>query len=120
MDDVFEGHQNGKPKRHDGKDPWSLVTRAELAERDDARAVVSQLGVVEQVAVGDAVAVVICRERDDTQGRYEEIWLEVTNVGDDLVAIFDSQPTYVRGVSPGDALVLTREHVVAVRSSRRR
>lgn len=124
-DEAFEGHQNGRPKRHDGRDPWSLLTRDAVAAEPEARAA-STVDLGREVGLataGDAVAVMLKRERDDTQGRYEEIWLEVTGVDASttpttLQAVFDSQPTYVRGVSSGDALTLTSAQILAVRPRR--
>ena len=120
MDDVdTEGHQNGRPRRHDGKDPWSFVTRArvvaELAHETSA-----DLSVVPGAPqAGDVVSVIIERERHDAQGRFEEIWLDVEAVdGDAIVARLDSQPTYVRGVAAGDQVRLTQEQILSLRRPR--
>ncbi|MFO0744729.1 MAG: hypothetical protein U1F43_03510 [Myxococcota bacterium] len=117
-DESFEAHQNGRPRRHDGKDPWSLATRAEVLADPERRAAVS-VDLAREPTVptaGDAVAVLIHRERNDVQGRFEEVWLDVVAVeGLAIQATFDSQPTYVRGVSAGDALTLDVAHVLSVR-----
>lgn len=126
-DDALDAPQNGRPRRHDGRDPWSLVTRAEAARDPAARAEVtadlsrerpSEAGLP---APGDAVAVLLRRDRNDAQGRFEEVWLEVTAVdGEAIAAVFDSQPTWVRGVSSGDPLTLGPEHILTIRQARRR
>ena len=119
-DESFEGHQNGRPRRHDGRDPWLVVPRARVfAELPSSTT--APPGVAPAIpAPGDLVSVLIERAREDTQGRHEEIWLEVVGLdGDTIHATFDSQPTYVRGISAGDALTIDMAHVLVTRKARR-
>jgi len=118
-DEAFEGHQNGKPRRHDGRDPWSFVPRARAVSELAAFTTADPTRAPRAVVAGDAIAVLIERERHDTQGRYEEVWLDVEAVeGDVIHATFDSQPTYVRGVSSGDPVRLEAAAVLTVRGRR--
>ncbi len=114
-DEAFEGHQNGRPRRHDGRDPWSLVARAEVLASPELLAALSDAPAPTSLvpAVGDTVAVLLRRERSDLQGRHEEVWLELTaGGGARLEAVFDSQPTYVRGLSAGDPLTPSEADVL--------
>lgn len=118
-DESFEGHQNGKPRRHDGRDPWSFVTRERVRDALAETTSVDLRADPPEPRPGDVIVVVIERARNDAQGRHEELWLEVVSIdGDVITATFDSQPTYVRGVSAGDSVTLGRAQVLAVRRGR--
>jgi len=119
-DESFEGHQNGRPRRHDGRDPWTFVTR-DRVRAELARVTSADVSDAEppEVRAGDVVVAIVERARNDDQGRHEEVWLEVESVdGDTLSVTFDSQPTWVRGVSAGDRTTLARACVLGVRRAR--
>ncbi|MCC6624162.1 MAG: hypothetical protein IT385_23125 [Deltaproteobacteria bacterium] len=118
-DESFEGHQNGRPRRHDGRDPWSFVSRERVGATPPGTTSADLTVAPPEPQPGDVIVVVIERERQDAQGRYEELWLEVEAVdGDTITALFDSQPTYVRGISAGDRTTLPRACALAVRRPR--
>lgn len=71
--------------------------------------------------VGDFVALELVRERNDLQGRNEELWVEVTAAnGDAFEATLDNQPTYIRGLSPGDSVSFVLAQVRQVRTPKGR
>lgn len=108
----------GKRKRHDGRDPWAVVTRervlAESEIRDVAPGRIDGAGGGEP-GVGAMVLVVLERLRNDPQGRFESVWCEVTAVDEEGIdAVLDNQPTWIRGISSGDPIRFGREHVLRV------
>ncbi len=104
MDDDELVDAGGKPKRHHGRDPWSIALRP------------GDLATPRAPSVGDFVALDLVRERNDAQGRHEELWVEVTAVnGDAFEATLDNQPTYIRGLSPGDPVSFVLGQVRQVR-----
>ncbi len=119
MEDDILDPKTGKPRRHDGKDPWSLMPRDEVRARSDLGDFVPK-NVPEHagtITIGGYVEVVIVRERADLQGRYEALWLEVTGLDGELYeAVFDNQPTWVRGVASGDVVRFEARHVLRARS----
>lgn len=108
----------GKRKRHDGRDPWAVVTRERVLAETEVREVApgridGDLG--REIGVGAMVLIVLERLRNDPQGRFESVWCEVTAVdGDQLEAVLDNQPTWIRGISSGDPIRFAREHVLRV------
>jgi len=116
MDDDIRDAGTGKPRRHDGRDPWVVLSRARVAGDATIReAVPGTIGEPGEVATGDGVLVVLERQMKDAQGRHEAIWCEVMAVdAEGLDAVFDNQPTWIRGVSSGDPVRLTREQVLRV------
>jgi len=118
MEDDILDPKTGKPRRHDGKDPWSLMPRDEVRARSDLGVFVPPDAPAEvgPITVGGYAQVVIVRERADIQGRYEALWIEVTGAdGDGFAAVWDNQPTYVRGLASGDALRFEARHVLRFR-----
>ena len=118
MDDDILDARTGKPRRHDGKDPWSLMPREEALARGDLGEHVPALarGAPGAVSIGGYALLVFVRERADTQGRYEALWVEVT--GADAAgydAVLDNQPTWIRGLASGDAVRFEARHVLAFR-----
>ena len=109
MDDDDIGEVGGKPKRHHGRDPWSVAARPDGADLPN------------MPSVGDFVALQFVRERNDAQGRFEELWVEVTAVEvaadgtPEFAAALDNQPTWIRGLSAGDPVRFTAAQVLAVR-----
>ncbi len=118
MEDDILDPKTGKPRRHDGKDPWSLMARDEVRARTDLGPFVpsdvpSELG---PITVGGFAQVVIVREREDLQGRYEALWIEVTGQDEHgFEAVWDNQPTYVRGLASGDPLRFQASQVISFR-----
>lgn len=113
-DDIIDA-KTGKPRRHDGRDPWSLL------DRDAARALpeldVKVASDAPTIVVGGYVEVVLVRERNDPQGRYEALWVEVTGADESgFAGTFDNQPTWVRGLAAGDALRFEAKHVMRFRA----
>ena len=118
MEDDIIDPKSGKPRRHDGKDPWSLLPRDEVLARGDLGDFVPAIptGEVGAIAPGGYVQVVIVRERNDPQGRYEAVWVEVVGpIGDGWEGTFDNQPTWVRGVAAGDVVRFEQRHVLSTR-----
>jgi len=119
MDDDITDLKTGKPRRHDGKDPWSLMPRVEVLARADLGDFVPA-GLpagVGAITVGGYAQVVIVRERADPQGRYEALWVEVTGADEQgFAGVWDNQPTWVRGVSSGDPLRFEARHVLRFRA----
>jgi hypothetical protein len=97
-----EPGEAGTRRRHDGKDPWHLAP-APVAWPDP-------------IAAGDLVALRFVRERDDHQGREEELWVRVVGraEGGGWTAELDNQPTYIRGLSDGAEVAFGPEHVFKV------
>jgi|GEM_PF-1619291 len=119
MEDDILDPKTGKPRRHDGKDPWSLMPRDEVLARSDLGDFVPNGAPAEvgPISVGGYAQVVIVRERADVQGRYEALWVEVTDAHDaGFSAVWDNQPTYVRGVASGDPLRFEARHVLRFRA----
>ena len=109
MDDDEPVDLGGKPKRHHGRDPWSVALRP------------GDMATPRVPNVGDFVAIELVRERNDLQGRNEELWVEVTAVnGERFEATLDNQPTYIRGLSPGDPVSFVFAQVREVRTPRAR
>jgi hypothetical protein len=108
----------GKRKRHDGRDPWAVVSRERvLAEAVIREAVPGRLDPIDDgaLAVGAMILIVLERLRNDPQGRYESVWCEVTAVDGEVIdAVLDNQPTWIRGISSGDPIQLTRDGVLRV------
>ena len=118
MEDEHIDPKTGKPRRHDSKDPWSLMAH-DVALGVELGPFVPPLptGEVGEPRVGDFVLVVMVRERNDPQGRYEALWVEVTGRdGGAFDGVFDNQPTWVRGVASGDAVRFEQRHVMRVRA----
>lgn len=119
MEDDILDPKTGKPRRHDGKDPWSLMPRDEVLARSDLGDFVPAGTPAEApaISVGGYAQVVIVRERADLQGRYEALWIEVTGQDDSgFTAVWDNQPTYVRGLASGDALRFEARHALRFRA----
>jgi hypothetical protein len=118
MDDDILDSRTGKPRRHDGRDPWSLMPRAEALARSDLGAFVPPLGdAPEAIAVGGYALLLFERQRADLQGRYEALWVEVTGADESgFAALLDNQPTWIRGLSAGDALRFEARHVLRFRA----
>jgi hypothetical protein len=109
VDDDELGEAGGTPRRHHGRDPWSIAPRPEAMATPRAP------------AVGDFVALELIRERTDWQGRSEELWVEVTAVdGDAFEGTLDNQPTWIRGLSPGDRVQFGLADVRQVRTPKTR
>jgi hypothetical protein len=102
----------GKPRRHDGKDPWSLVPLDELDET--LRGLVpGRIEPPQVLGEGDAVLLLFRRERLDLQGRHEALWVEVTSVeGASVEGVMDNQPTWIRGLASGDPIRFELRHVL--------
>lgn len=116
MEDDILDPKTGKPRRHDGKDPWSLMPRDEVRARTDLGTFVPSglPAEVGPITVGGYAQVVIVRERADLQGRYEALWVEVTGQdAEGFDALWDNQPTYVRGLASGDPLRFEARHAIA-------
>ncbi len=119
MDDDIRDAGTGKPRRHDGRDPWVVLSRDRVASdatvREAVPGSIAAIGEAGDVAAGDCVLVVLERQMNDAQGRHEAVWCEVMAVdADGLDAVFDNQPTWIRGVSSGDPVRLTLEQVLRV------
>lgn len=123
------GRGHGHGSRHhrpgdDERDPWSLVPAGsgrDLGSHVPAAAVPTAAAVA-ALRPGDLVAVVLEREgRDDEQGRYERLWVELTEVLGDgrFRGELDNQPTFIRGLANGAALELGAGDVYDVISARR-
>lgn len=108
--------RTGKPRRHDGRDPWSFMTREEaLAATDELGLHVPPLPseAPPPVSPGGFVLLVVVRERPDPQGRHEAVWVEVTGADDDgFTGVLDNQPTWVRGLASGDTVRFQQRHVM--------
>ncbi len=118
MEDDLIDPKTGKPRRHDGRDPWSFMTRHAVLAAGDLGPFVPPPppGEPAEIQPGAYVQLVIVRERNDPQGRYEAVWIEVAGgEGDDFVGTLDNQPTWVRGLAAGDEVRFSRAHVLAVR-----
>lgn len=99
----------GKPKRHHGRDPWSVASRP------------ADMPAPRVPCVGDFVALEFVRERNDPQGRSEELWVEVTGAdGHAFEATLDNQPTFIRGLSPGEPVRFALAQVRHVRTPKAR
>lgn len=122
MDDDIRDAGTGKPRRHDGRDPWVVLSRERVAGDATIReavpgsiAAAGEVGEAPSVAEGDGVLVVLERQMNDAQGRHEAVWCEVMAVDmDGLDAVFDNQPTWIRGVSSGDPVRLRLDQVLRV------
>lgn len=118
MDDDLLDARTGHHRRHDGRDPWSLMTRAEALVRRDLGEHVPSLPpeAPGPIAVGGYVLLLLVRERADLQGRYEALWAEVTGQDDlGFDAVLDNQPTWIRGLASGDAIRFEGRHVLRFR-----
>ncbi len=118
MEDDIIDPKTGKPRRHDGRDPWSLMARDEVLARTDLGDFVPPAGAdaPSAIAVGGYAQVVLVRERADPQGRYEALWVELTGTDETgFTAVFDNQPTWVRGLAAGDPLRLEARHILRFR-----
>lgn len=115
MDDEGElTDSSGKRKRHDGRDPWAVVPRARVEAEAEIRDGVP--GRIEggDPGVGQSVLIVLERLRNDPQGRFEAVWCEIVAVGEVIEATLDNQPTWIRGISSGDAIQFGPEAVLRV------
>lgn len=97
-----EPGEAGTRRRHDGKDPWHLAT--------------VDVPYPDPIAAGDLVALRFVRDRDDHQGREEELWVRVVGPRDagGWRGELDNQPTYIRGLSDGAEIVFGPDHVIKV------
>lgn len=119
MDDDLTDASTGKRKRHDGKDPWLVLTREAVLADEAIRALVPGPIAKEPEALaadhGDGILIVLERQRLDPQGRHEALWCEVASVDGELYGcVLDNQPTWIRGLSSGDPLTVSREQVLRV------
>jgi len=118
MDDDLLDARTGHHRRHDGRDPWSLMPRDQALARADLGEHVPPIpaDAPGPIAIGGYVLLLFVRERADLQGRYEALWAEVT--GEDALgfdAALDNQPTWIRGLASGDALRFEARHVLRYR-----
>lgn len=118
MDDDLLDTRTGHHRRHDGRDPWSLMSREEALARTDLGEHVPPLPqeAPGPIAVGGYVLLLFVRERADPQGRYEALWAEVTGadaLGHD--AVLDNQPTWIRGLAAGDVVRFEARHALRFR-----
>jgi hypothetical protein len=104
----------GRPRRHDGRDPWSLVPRELLEVDASLRALVpGAIAAPDSLAPGDVVLLLFTRERLDPQGRHEALWVEVEAVeGDEVQGVMDNQPTWIRGLAAGDPIRFAHGHIL--------
>ena len=120
MEEDIVDPKTGKPRRHDGKDPWSLMPRGEALGRSDLGEHVPPVvgPAPEAIAPGGYALLLFVRERADQQGRYEALWVEVTaQDGDGFSAALDNQPTWIRGLAAGDAVRFEARHALAFKKS---
>lgn len=110
--------------RHHARDPWTLLTLDALATAPAGglgphvpTSAVPDEATRRDLAVGALAGLVFAREtaRDDAQGKYERLWVEVLEAGEGrYVGELDNQPTYIRGLDNGARVEFGPEHVFAV------